>query len=153
VVRRGSIQEEGKSLVETSTAHGRRADRAENEEGCGLREFTVIDGDKAEQAFAVAPALDVLDGMSDTEFRRRRVALAEELGMTRRDLEAEYKDRAKAAKDARPFQPHWDVEPWQEPVNCGELIEQIERRIKRHIITSDEAILASALWIAFSWGP
>jgi hypothetical protein len=50
-----------------------------------------------------------------------------------------------------PMRPHWCVESWPQPVSARELVEQLAARIKRHVVMSDDAALAVALWIMFAW--
>jgi Protein of unknown function (DUF3631)/Domain of unknown function (DUF3854) len=42
------------------------------------------------------------------------------------------------------------VEPWDEPVDGGELLDEIRAAIQRFIVIAPEAIIAEALWILFA---
>lgn len=44
-----------------------------------------------------------------------------------------------------------EVEPWSEPVNGSELLEQIRAVIERHIVCQPATTTAAALWIMFTW--
>jgi putative DNA primase/helicase len=68
------------------------------------------------------------------------------------DAEEFKRDATESKKPARAFaQPHWEVEPWHEPVVANELVDEIVARVKRHVVLSDDAALTVALWVAFSW--
>jgi hypothetical protein len=95
--------------------------------------------------------LDQLEELSPAEYGRRRERIAADLGFPIRFLDAEYKERHKrgpssAVKDL--FSP---IEPWPAPVVGGPLLQSIVRRLKRHVVSNDEAATAVALWIAFAW--
>ena len=94
--------------------------------------------------------LEQLGGLSPAEYGQRRAAWAEELGIPVAFLDAEYKARRKneASNEREIFS---SVEPWPEPVSGASLLQAIVRRLKRHVIFSDDAARAVALWIAFCW--
>jgi hypothetical protein len=55
--------------------------------------------------------------------------------------------------DDRPGQPLEliDREPWPEPVESAELIDEVIRQIKRYVVIGDDAVIATALWVAASY--
>jgi hypothetical protein len=75
------------------------------------------------------------------------------LGVSLKALDAEYKERRAKKRDDEESAPrdHWVVEPWPTSVEGAILIERIVRRIKRHVVLSDQSALASGLWVAFAW--
>jgi hypothetical protein len=83
--------------------------------------------------------LEQLGGLSPAEYGRRRAAWAEELEIPVVLLDAEYKARRKneASNEAREI--FSSVEPWPEPVSGASLLQAIVRRLKRHVIFSDDA--------------
>jgi putative DNA primase/helicase len=85
------------------------------------------------------------------EYSIERKSVASRLGMRVSDLDR-YVDakRPKGEEDGF-MQPHWPVEPAAKPVLTGTLLRQISDRLKQHIIFSDEAASAVALWLAFAW--
>jgi hypothetical protein len=96
---------------------------------------------------------DQLDGLSPAEYALRREAWAAELGIPVGFLDAEYKVRRKS-NGAAPLQAKNMFaadEPWPEPVSGDGLLHGLVRRLKRHVIFTDEAAQATALWIAFCW--
>ena len=98
--------------------------------------------------------LSGLGEMSPAEYGIRRQAIADKTGIPFKYLDAEYDARRKSVKeDGRKTieRAYWYVEPWPSPVEGAVLIDQIERRLKRHVVMSDEAALAAALWSVFAW--
>ncbi len=47
--------------------------------------------------------------------------------------------------------PHWAVEPWDEPVNGAELLDDIVRAINRYMVMPPHAAEAVALWLIHAW--
>jgi putative DNA primase/helicase len=91
--------------------------------------------------------------LSPLEFDKRRKRLAEDLGVSLKALDAEYKERRakRRGESVTAMREHWVVEPWPASVEGAALIEWIVRRIKRHVVLSDQSALASGLWVAFAW--
>jgi putative DNA primase/helicase len=70
------------------------------------------------------------------------------LHVNARDIDAEVKaHREKVA----PLYGHWITEPWPEPVDGDSLLRDIIRRIRRHVVITDDGALTIALWIMLSW--
>jgi putative DNA primase/helicase len=95
-----------------------------------------------------------LGEMSPAEYGRQRQDIASKTEIPLKYLDTEYEDRRKTAKvqGAATVQlAHWQVEPLPDPVNGVALIHDIQARLKRHVVMSDEAALAVALWIVFTW--
>jgi hypothetical protein len=95
--------------------------------------------------------LDEMGGMSATEYLRQRKTLAEELGVPCHLLDEERKRREKKDDESAVMQAHWTDEPWHEPVNGRELIGDIVKRIRRHVMMSESSLRAAALWVPFAW--
>jgi putative DNA primase/helicase len=113
-------------------------------------EFKRWQKDKAKANGKEPVALDELAGMSLEDWGRNRTRIHENTGIPLSMLDTEYK-RRNAKKAEGPLLIHWGEEPWPHPVDARRLIEQIEQRIKRHVVLSDDAILTAALWVAFAW--
>jgi len=47
--------------------------------------------------------------------------------------------------------PHWAVEPWPEPVDTGELLEEISSLITRYVATLEKRAIVPALWTMFTY--
>jgi putative DNA primase/helicase len=95
-----------------------------------------------------------LGEMSPAEYGRQRQAIADKTRIALKYLDAEYEDRRKNAnvEGGKTIQrAYWHVEPWPDPVDEAALIDAIQTRLKRHVVMSDEAALAVALWIVFTW--
>ena len=95
--------------------------------------------------------LDEMGGMSATEYLRQRKTLAQELGVPCHLLDEERKRRENKEGESAVMQAHWNVEPWHEPVNGRELIGDIVKRIRRHVMMSESSLRAAALWVPFAW--
>jgi putative DNA primase/helicase len=118
----------------------KRLQRAEKREGMELNPH-------AEEA------LKELAGLSPIQFARKREGLASQLNVPVTFLDREYNERRKkrSGSERTAERAHWTVEPWHEPVDGADLVDQIVRRLKRHVVMEDEAALAAALWIVFAW--
>jgi hypothetical protein len=104
------------------------------------------------RAMTSFPELDCLGSLSLLDYDKRRKDLAKQLGVGLKALDAHYKEqRKKRPQEGEAPRPHWTVEPWTKPVNGALLLDLILRRIKRHVIMSEHAALASALWVFFTW--
>lgn len=44
-----------------------------------------------------------------------------------------------------------EPEPWEEPVDGADVLDEIEALLARHVVMSNEARHAAALWILFTW--
>lgn len=60
--------------------------------------------------------------------------------------------RTKAeAEEANARLPHWEVEPCDANVSSSELLDDIERTIRRYIVLPQGASVALALWVLHAW--
>src|SRR5215469_6623734 len=87
-------------------------------------------------------------------YGKRRKAAAKKLGITAATLDkivAERRVRRSAQTGPETLLPHWDVEPWHEPVASDQLLSAIVERIRAHVVMNQDAAVAVALWVAFSW--
>jgi hypothetical protein len=84
------------------------------------------------------------------ESARERNRLAKELHVTRSDIDAEVKAYREAASIS-PLYGHWITEPWPEVADGDSLIQDIMRRIQRHVVITDDNALTIALWLMMSW--
>ena len=89
--------------------------------------------------------------MSPAEYGAIRAGLADDLGIPKALLDDEYRERRKRPVGRSGERPHWSVEPAERPVDGGDLIKKVSRRIKRHVVMDDEQALTIAIWIAFAW--
>ncbi len=106
-----------------------------------------------EKAEAKAREDELLAALAKTEgldYERQRKAAAKELGVSASAIDREVTARREDAQVA-PLYGHWIVEPWPEVADGDALLRDIIVRIKRHVIISDDAALASALYVMLSW--
>lgn len=87
------------------------------------------------------------------EYDRVRKARADHLGVRVATLDAEVVKARKPIESsvqgaALTFE---DVEPWSEPVDTTELLEEIASIVGRYVVLADEAITATALWIVYTY--
>src|SRR5262249_7732926 len=76
-----------------------------------------------------------------------------ELKLRTRVLDQEVeKRRTKQQADQIPsLYPHWDVEPWPEPVDTGILLRALTEQITAYVATLGNRAIVVALWIMFTW--
>jgi hypothetical protein len=106
-----------------------------------------------EKARAKAREDELLDALAKTQgldYDRQKKVVAKELGVSIGALNTEVKARREDMK-AAPLWGHWITPPWPEVCDGDSLLRDIIRRIKRHVIISDDNALAIALWIMMSW--
>jgi putative DNA primase/helicase len=91
--------------------------------------------------------------LSEFAYQKRREEAAKQLAVSLRVLDKEVaRRRAEIEREAAPsLYPHWDVEPWDEPVDGGLLLRSLVERIKRHVFLPFEQAVAIALWVMMTW--
>lgn len=96
-----------------------------------------------------------LSRLTPFTYAQSRVAEAERIGIRVTDLDAEViRIRKLAPESDQPSSPQGmfqEVEPWPEPVDLCGLLEEIRRTFLSHIVLNEEAAVAAALWVAFTW--
>jgi putative DNA primase/helicase len=108
--------------------------------------------EKAEAERSEAELLDALAKMPKGLARgRERRRLAEQLGVSRSDIDAEIEERRTEAETTALLHGHWHVEPWPEPVEGNSLIRDIVRKLQKHVVLTHEGALAIALWVMLAW--
>jgi uncharacterized protein DUF3631 len=91
--------------------------------------------------------------LSPVEFGQRRDGLIAELGVSRSDLDKEYRERRKATKKAdngggKEFGNA--IEPWDSEVDGQRLLSDLVAAIKSHLVLPVGAAETVALWIIFT---
>jgi hypothetical protein len=86
-------------------------------------------------------------------YESSRVAAAKRLRMR-----ASILDQLVSAKRTKPkeegeinFLPHWNVEPWQDPVDGGALLQDLRNHFKRYVVLPKQADVVLALWVLHTW--
>jgi hypothetical protein len=89
--------------------------------------------------------------LTAVEYEVERKASAKRLDMRPSVLDALVKARRPKNDNDDFAQPHWKVELSTEPVAADDLLKRIADQLKLHVVFSDEAANAVALWLAFAW--
>jgi 5S rRNA maturation endonuclease (ribonuclease M5) len=92
--------------------------------------------------------------LSPLAYQRQRIEEAKKLGSTTKVLDALVaKKRTEFETEcaAPPLYSHWMVEPWPEPVGGAVLLDILIKKIRRHVVMSEDQAVAVALWILLAW--
>jgi hypothetical protein len=94
------------------------------------------------------------------EHDARLTALARRLGEDPAVLRQEYEDFTGGSTTlgdllsppaAPETPPAWDVEPWQEPIDIAQLLQEIHDKISKYAVLGKHYLTALVLWIALNW--
>src|ERR1700730_5093295 len=90
-----------------------------------------------------------LTQMSELAYQKRRQEAADKLniGVTALDKIVARRRAELEAEHVTMLYPHWSVEPWEGPVDSGEVLQMVMRRIRRHVVMTPDQALAVTLWI------
>jgi len=94
-----------------------------------------------------------LAASSRLQYARRRKEAADQLGITVAELDkivGAQRSRESEADEPALF-PHWQVDPWEEPVDGNALLHALVEKIKRHVVMSPDQTSAVALWVMLTW--
>jgi hypothetical protein len=97
--------------------------------------------------------IDDLAALPKLQYEKRREAAAEQLGIRVSALDkivTEARGETKG-KDDGALCEHWRVEPSDEPVDGGALLEALVDTIRGYVFLSEDQAVVVALWIVFSW--
>jgi hypothetical protein len=106
--------------------------------------------DEAIQTHDDEATINALAELHDVAYQRRRKAAADGLGIRVGELDRLVKQRRAQAAPA-PLFPHWNVEPWDEPVEGDMLLQAITERIRSHVVMTADQATTVALWIMMTW--
>jgi putative DNA primase/helicase len=100
-----------------------------------------------------AELIEELAGLSALDYDRRRKEAAKELNVGVAALDkAVAKERKRLGLDEDQSSPPFpSVEPATHPVLAAGLFQRLAARLKQHVVFSEEAANAVALWVAFAW--
>jgi hypothetical protein len=92
-----------------------------------------------------------LGRLSELSYAQRRASAAKDIGIPVGTLDKLVRQaRAKAAEEGEEL-PHWQVEPWPDPVDTSELLTELEREFRRYIVLPPGAFEALPLWVLHVW--
>lgn len=91
--------------------------------------------------------------LSAVEYARVRKSEAEKLGVPVTALDEDVKRaRPRAAAESLGQEISFEeIEPWPDPVDTTELLDDLVEIIGRHVVLSDPAVTATALWVLFTY--
>jgi putative DNA primase/helicase len=97
--------------------------------------------------------VEALAGKDHTEYDRLRRDVAETLGIRVGTLDDKVEALRKKmeAEGDKGALPHWNVEPWPEPVDGAALLDSIKRAFRRYIVLPKSADVALSLWVLHAW--
>lgn len=99
---------------------------------------------------ADADTINRLSKLPPIEYERVRTDEAKRLGIRTTTLDAEIK-AARASTPSPDTSPFKEVEPWPEPIDPAELLDELSTTIRRYIVCTKETADAAALWAAMTW--
>jgi putative DNA primase/helicase len=106
--------------------------------------------DEAIQTHDAEATINALAELHDVAYQRRRKTAADGLGIRVSELDKLVKQRRAQAAPA-PLFLHWNVEPWDEPVDGRMLLQAITERIRSHVVMTADQATTVALWIMMTW--
>jgi putative DNA primase/helicase len=98
--------------------------------------------------------IEALAALREVAYQRKRKQAATNLEIpvgTLDKLVAKRRAKLEANAEAAPLYEHWNVEPWPEPVEGSILLLAITKRIRRHVVLTQDQATAVALWIMLTW--
>jgi hypothetical protein len=113
-----------------------------------------IDEQKAKAEAREQELIDRLSRVTGVEYDRQRREAARELGVRRSSIDREVEARRQQRDEEAgppPLFGHWEVEPWSEPVDLAELLDDIVKQIKRYNVLPDHLADTVALWDLYTW--
>jgi hypothetical protein len=93
-----------------------------------------------------------LGKLSPVEYDQEREQAAQRLGIRLSTLDAEVANLHPRSADAAidPL-PHWQVDPWPEPVDGAKLLDELATTFERYVALPRYAAPALALWVLHTW--
>jgi hypothetical protein len=93
-----------------------------------------------------------LAALSPLDYAKRRKEIAEELGIAVHFLDDAVKQaRGETRSKGKDHPAYWEVEPWDEAVDTGDLLSALRDAYKRHVILPPHAAVTMALWVLHAW--
>lgn len=88
--------------------------------------------------------------LSELQYARKRTKQAKAWGLNVGMLDKLVKNARSSKKESSQL-PFKEVDPWPDPIDPAQLLDQVAGTIKRFIVLDDEQAHAAALWIAQTW--
>src|SRR5215813_8400333 len=92
-----------------------------------------------------------LAGMTPLEYAQKVGREAKKYRVPMRLLEKAVEAARVELETENLLEPHWEVQPADEPVDAAQLFAEIEARILRHIVMPKDLAFVVVLWIGQSW--
>ncbi len=119
------------------------------ERGAELFVNQVVDAETTGGGENQTDVIDKLKKLNALDYDRARKAEAEKLGVSTTALDKAV-NAARRNKDTDDGG-FVDVEPWDSPINPGELLDDISGAVSRFVVCDREAADAAALWASMTW--
>jgi len=135
-------------------------DDAESFDDAGEAHIAVAEADSSGGDFTLSDppgesddeAIARLAKLPPMEYERCRVSEAERRGLRVPILDKLVQQARGAAEPTHGrFVALHDPEPWPEPLSTADLLDSLAAAVRRHVMLSQHAIDAVALWIAHTW--
>ncbi len=104
-----------------------------------------------EDADAEGQVITRLAALSPIEYDRCREKEAEALGVRLGTLDALVKQARPEPAEATDAMGFAEVEPWPDPVDGAELLDEITATVRRFVVCAAEVTRAAALWLVMTW--
>jgi Protein of unknown function (DUF3631) len=93
-----------------------------------------------------------LVGLSKLAYAKRRRGAARQIGITTAELDEIIDEMRGERKEPSPaLYKHWNVQPWDQPVDGGILLRAVTECLRRYVFMTRDQVIAVALWIIFTW--
>jgi putative DNA primase/helicase len=90
--------------------------------------------------------------LSPVEYDQTREQTAQRIGIRLSTLDAEVANlRPRSADAAIDPLPHWEVDPWPDPVDGATLLDELATTFERYVVLPRYAAQALALWVLHTW--
>jgi putative DNA primase/helicase len=100
---------------------------------------------------AVESVIAKLAELGTFDYQKRRLREAKTLGIPVAALDKLVRQTQAQAEDKDAELAHWKVEPWETPVDTGELLAEIEQTFTRYVVLPKGGGVALALWALHAW--
>jgi 5S rRNA maturation endonuclease (ribonuclease M5) len=93
-----------------------------------------------------------LAALSKLQYGKRRKKAAQQIGIRVEELdEIVANERGEDKKPSPALYEHWNVEPWDQPVDGGILLRALTECLRRYVFMITDQVITVALWIIFTW--